>query len=70
LLPFWRGKEIRGINLQRVFLEPREFDVVLWAQGSATVPYLEEGIRTSPEDWARFQRVFRGEFLGFAFWFN
>lgn len=70
LIPFWRKSVTQGINLKRVFLEPRTFDLVLWAQGTAVVPYLEDGPRTRPEVWQRLQRVFRGEFFGFALWFN
>ena len=70
LIPFWRGGEERGINLRRVFTEPRPFDLVLWVQGTAAAPYLEKGPVTKPETWRRLQNVFRGEFVGFALWFN
>lgn len=70
LIPFWRGNGERGVNLRRVFTEPRPFDLVLWAQGTAAAPYLEPGEITSPAVWDRLQRVFRGEFVVFALWFN
>jgi hypothetical protein len=70
LLPHWRVMDGRGVNLKRVFAEPRTFDLVLWAQGSAATPYLEKGELTQPETWMRLNRVFRGEFIGFAIWFN
>ena len=70
LLPFWRSGEKRGVNLRRVFLEPAPFDLVLWFQGTAALPYLEEGPQTSRETWSRLSGVFRGQFLGFALWFN
>ena len=70
LVPFWRGSDGRGVNLRRAFTEPREFDLVLWAQGTAATPYLEQGELTTPEVWRRLQRIFRGEFLGFTIWFN
>jgi hypothetical protein len=71
LLPFWRGTNGRvGINLRRVFTDPRTLDLVLWVQGTAAAPYLEEGQVTSSEVWQRLNRVFRGEFIGFALWFN
>lgn len=69
LVPFWRDKT-QGINLKRVFTEPRDFDLILWAQGTAAVPYLEKGTPTSPETWRRLTNIFRGEFIGFAIWFN
>jgi hypothetical protein len=70
LIPFWRGDEKRGVNLRRVFTEPRTLDLVLWAQGTAATPYLEEGPVTKKEIWTRLERVFQGEFIGFAIWFN
>jgi hypothetical protein len=70
LLPFWRGDGTQGINLRRVFLEPRPLDLVLWVQGTAAAPYLERGEMTKPEVWQRLQRTFRGDFIGFALWWN
>ena len=70
LLPFWRDAQNKGINLRRVFTEPTELDLVLWAQGTAAAPYLEAGPVTDREVWIRLLRVFRGEFIGFALWFN
>jgi hypothetical protein len=70
LIPFWRDAGGRGINLRRVFVEPRDFDLVLWVQGTAAAPYLEAGELTTLEVWRRLQRIFRGEFIGFAIWFN
>jgi hypothetical protein len=70
LVPFWRGDEERGVNLRRVFTEPRPLDLVLWVQGAAATPYLEKGTFTQQAVWERLQRVFRGEFIGFAIWFN
>jgi len=70
LVPLWRGADQKGVNLRRVFTEPRELDLIFWFQGTAAVPYLEEGPITQPEIWTRLLRVFRGEFIGFAIWFN
>lgn len=71
LIPFWRNNsEDVGVNLRRAFTEPREFDAILWAHGSAAVPYLEEGDLTSADTWQRLQNVFGGQFIGFAVWFN
>ncbi len=69
LLPFWRGRNL-GINFRRIFTEPRILDLVLWVQGSAAGPYVEEGEVTSRAFWQRLNRVFNGEFIGFAIWFN
>jgi len=70
LVPFWRDEDKKGVNLRRVFTEPAEMDLILWVQGTAAAPYLEAGTVTQPEVWTRLLRVFRGEFIGFALWFN
>jgi hypothetical protein len=70
LIPYWRPGDTRDLNLKRVFFEPQTFDLVLWIQGSAAVPYLEEGESTSPVMWNRVQRVFGGQLGMFALWFN
>lgn len=69
LAPFWRDASL-GVNLKRAFYEPRGFDLVLWLQGTAAAPYLEEGEVSEQETWEMLQRVFRGDFIGFAFWLN
>lgn len=75
LLPFWRGSDPQlGINLKRVFYEPRALDIPLWIQGTAATPYLEKGTITKfadTETLRRLNRQFGGMgFVGFAFWFN
>jgi len=82
LVPFWRDhvrflgpmnpvlQEGRGINLKRFFEEPTEFDLVLFIQGSGALPYVERGQLSHPETWRNLQRLFRGQFFGFAVWFN
>jgi hypothetical protein len=70
LIPFWRGNTARGINLMKAFTEPKDFDLVLWVQGTAALSYLEDGEVTSPETWQEFQRAFSGRFVGFAIWIN
>ncbi len=70
LLPHWRVKDSRGINLKRVFEEPRTFDLVLWAHGAAAVPYLEEGPLVTRETANSLNGAFQGRFLAFAVWFQ
>lgn len=70
LLPFWREGETRGVNLRRVFTEPTRMDLVLWVQGTAAMPYLEEGEITSADFWRGLNGAFGGRFIGFAVWFN
>ena len=68
LVPHWRFSG--GINLRRVFLEPRRFDAVLWATGHGAAPYVETGEIMGQRQWDQWGRVFGGNFLGYAVWFN
>ena len=68
LLPHWALE--KGVNLRRVFAEPRTFDLVLWATGHAAAPYLEDGPMMSAETWRLWQQVFGGDFLSFAAYLN
>lgn len=71
LLPFWRPlPDGQGFNLARAFTDPRPFDAVLFLQGPAAVPYLEEGKVTKSDLWRRLDEVFGGQFFGWAVWFN
>jgi hypothetical protein len=70
LIPFWRTSETKGVNLRRVFTQPRTFDAVLWFQGTAAVPYFEDGPKTRPEVWDRLLRAFEGDLFLLAAWFN
>jgi len=70
LAPFWRGDRRQGVNLNRVFTEPRRLDLVLWVQGSGATPYLEKGTFTNEQVWGQLLQTFGGRFLPFALWFN
>lgn len=68
LVPHWRYD--KGMDIARIFTEPRPFDLVLWVAGPGVVPYLKDGPTLSQEDWRRWQAIFRGNFFGYALWFN
>jgi hypothetical protein len=76
LAPFWRtfpeegAAQATGVNVRRVFEEPRRFDLIDWVQGPGAEPYLERGDVTDADTWRRFQRLFNGNFIGFAAWIN
>lgn len=71
LAPFWRGTGRQGVNLNKVFTDPRPLDLVLWVQGSAAAPYLQDGTITNPNAWRDIWNAFgRESFIGFAIWFN
>ena len=68
LIPHFRFD--KGINVRRLFLEPRTFDPVLLIQGNGAVPYLEDGEKTTADTWQSILQLFEGNFLGYFFWFN
>ncbi len=78
LLPipeWWRSFGLRyspamGINLRRMFTEPREFDFVLFSLGYNMQPFVEQGEALSQEEWMSAVRSFGGNFMLYAAWFN
>jgi hypothetical protein len=68
LMPHWRLAQ--GVNLRRVFLEPRPFDLVLWIQGSGALPYAEAGTVSKTETWEQIVTLMQGDFFTYAAWFN
>lgn len=59
-----------GINVRRIFTEPRRLDLALWLQGTGLQPYLETGDRTDAKTWMEITDAFGDEFLLFLLWFN
>ncbi len=43
LVPYWRVGAPGGINVARMFSDPRPIDLAGWFQGWAALPYLEKG---------------------------
>jgi hypothetical protein len=73
LAPFWRlapGENGQGVNLNKVFTQPTDFDLVLWLQGTAAEPYLEKGSVSDTRFWSSLNQAFHGDFLYYAIWFN
>ncbi len=70
LIRFWRGEKTRGVNLSKVFRQPTRFDLVLWVQGTAADPYLEDGPITDGMFWNQLMSSFNGRFMPYAIWFN
>jgi hypothetical protein len=60
----------RGINVKKVFAEPKSFDLVLWITGHGVLPFLEDGPVLDTSTWNQASQVFRGNFLSYAMWFN
>lgn len=69
LIQFWRHSS-DGVNLRKVFTEPRDIDVLLWIQGTAAVPYLEAGDISPASRWENISIVFGRNLIFFSFWIN
>lgn len=76
LIPYWRtpsawgAEEGVGINFEKLMTDPGDMDLVLWIQGAAAAPYLENGRLLSFEAADAFENAVQGEFLLFSLWFN
>lgn len=70
LLRFWRGDGTQGVNVKRALTEQSEFDLVLWVQGTAAAPFLEEGPFTTAGTWERLEQAFNGTVFRYAWWMN
>ena len=70
LLPHWRAKNGFGLDLKRVFEQPRTFDLVEWVHGVGAVPYLERGEVVTRDTARQLTAAFEGRFLAFAVWFQ
>lgn len=70
LLPHWRIRAGEGISIEKLVNAPPTLDVVLLIQGSAFIPYLEEGPVSDRETWRRLIEPFGPGFAMFAIWSN
>ena len=70
LIPFWRIDGPAGVNIARMFTDPRAIDVAAWIQGEAAVPYLETGDLISPQNLAQFDAMMSGETMLFTLYLN
>lgn len=70
LVPYWRMGDGGGVNLGRVFTEPRPIDLKDWIQGEGALPYLEKGTLVSGESWNTFSAMIGGDAMLFAVWLN
>ncbi len=60
LIPYWRGAAGQGINLGKLFDDPRPVSVTGWLQGWAAVPYLETGPTVSDTNLRMFEEMMFG----------
>ena len=70
LLAHWRLKPGTGINLDKLVNAPPRLDLVLLVQGSALLPYVEEGPASDLATWRSLMQPFGPGFARFALWSN
>jgi hypothetical protein len=68
LMPHWRFE--KGFNVKRFFEDSKRIDVVLILAGVDAIPFLEAGTISTSAGWNNLTGAFRGNFLGYAIWFN
>ncbi len=61
LAPWWRVNGAAGIDIGRLFLDPRPVDLPGWIQGAAVTPYLRKGTLVDAENWAAFENLVGGQ---------
>ena len=66
----WRVKNGTAINVPKLVASPPKLDLMLLIQGSALVPYLEEGPVSDQVAWRTLMQPFGPGFLRFAIWSN
>ena len=70
LVPYWRVGPPAGINIARIFTDPRPIDVAGWIQGWAALPYLEQGPLVSTDSADAFDTLTAGQAPLFALYLN
>lgn len=70
LAPYWRQEGAAGVNIAKIFTDPRPADLAGWIQGWAAVPYLEKGPLVSAQNWSAFEQMMGGEAMMLSFYLN
>jgi hypothetical protein len=69
LLPHWRFQN-SGFDLRAYLETATKTDMVMIMTGYGALPFIKEGPLASAETFAEADRVFGGNLMGYAFWFN
>ncbi len=70
LAPYWQLNDYAGINVKRMFLEPRAIDLLNWIQGQDALRYAENGPVMTLDSWRAFEDMLTGEALMYAIILN
>ncbi len=70
LAPYWRLDDTAGVNVSRMFTDPRPIDLAGWIQGEGALPYLEKGTVVSGASWRGFEGMVSGDAMMFSLFLN
>lgn len=70
LIPHWRFPPDQGLNIRRMFEEPRTLDPMLLITGSGAIPYIETGTMAPGSTLDTGMAMLEGGPLAYFFWFN
>lgn len=70
LVPYWRMGDGVGVNIGKMFTDPRPIDLVGWIQGAAALPYLERGPLVSAQSFRAFEGMVGGDSVLMALYLN
>ena len=70
LVPYWRVGGSAGINVGKMFTDPRPIDLAGWIQGWDALPYLEKGTLISNDSADAFDALTSGRAMLFALYLN
>lgn len=70
LIPHWRFQRPLGLNVRRMFEEPRNLDPIMLITGAGAIPYIEEGPIAAGTTIEEAAELFGRGMLGRFFWFN
>lgn len=70
LIPYWRAHGEVGVDLGRLFLDPKPIDLIGWIQGTAAVPYLRKGPVVDASSLAAFEALMGGQAMLMSVFLN
>jgi len=70
LIPHWRFDPSQGVNLRRMFEDPRPLDPVLMLAGPGALPYVETGPLAPDLNLDSANRLLNDGWLPYVLWFN
>jgi hypothetical protein len=70
LVPYlWLG-DTAGVNVGRMFTDPRPIDLAMWIQGLGALPYIEKGPLISSQNFMIFTQMMEGDAMLFMVLLN